>query len=428
MTRTNRRNFLALTAGAGATLGLAACGGGDGGESEIGEEIDKNAEASINYAIWDIAQRPAMEQIIAAFNEEYPNVTVNIAVTPFADYFTKLQTQGSGGDLPDVFMMNGPNFQLYASEGMLQDVSDLPGFDASNYPEAMNNLYTLDGVQYAVPKDFDTIGLWYNKRILEEAGVPIPDGSWTWDDFRGHLETVKENVSSDIWPLAGTNANQGTVYPMVFQSGGEIISEDGTASGYDSDASIKTFTFLSELQADGLAPDTGYQSENTPSSVFAGGRAAFFMSGNWSAAVLLDSDVKDEVSAGPLPYSDQEANVIHGIGNAMAANGNNKGAAAAFLSFLGSEEANIIQAEAGAANPAFIGTNDAYVKSAPDYNLQMFIDAAETARPYPVSKNTAAWLSSEQEWYPQILDGNVPVEDGCSSLADEMNEALANEQ
>ncbi len=428
MTPTTRRSFLALTAGAGTVLGLAACGGDSGGGGDIPEEIDPNIEAEINYAMWDVAQRPAMEQIIAAFNEDHPNITVNIAVTPFKDYFTKLQTQATGGDLPDVFMMNGPNFQLYASEGMLQDVSELPDFDPANYPEAMNSLYTLDDVQYAVPKDFDTIGLWYNTRILEEAGVPIPDGSWTWNDFRGHLETIKEKAPDGIWPLAGTNANQGTVYPLVFQSGGEIISEDGTTSGYDSEASIKTFTFLSELQADGLAPDTGYQAENTPSSVFAGGRAAFFMSGNWSAAVLLDSDVKDEVSAGPLPYSDQEANVIHGIGNAMAADGKNKEAAAAFLSFLGSEKANIIQAEAGAANPAFIGTNDAYVRSAPDYNLQMFIDAAEAAHPYPVSKNTAAWLSLELDWYPQILDGHVPVEEGCASLAEDMNEALANEQ
>lgn len=424
---TTRRGMLAGAAALGAA-GLAACSGGSGGGGDLPDELDTSVEAEISFAIWDIAQRGAMEQIIEAFNKEYPGVTVNIAVTQFTDYFTKLQTQASGGDLPDVFFMNGPNFQLYASEGLLQDVSELPGFDPSNYPESMNGLYTLDDVQYAVPKDFDTIGLWYNKTLLEKAGVPEPDGSWTWDDFRGHLETCKEKLGDGIWPLAGVNANQATVYPLIFQSGGEVISEDGTTSGYDSEASIKTFTFLSELIADGLSPDTGYQSENRSADVFGAGKAAFFLSGNWSAAVMLEAAVKDEVSAGPLPYSDEQANVIHGIGYAMSAKSKNKDAAAAFLSFLGSKEANIIQAEAGAANPAFIGTNQAYVDSAPEYNLQMFIDAAETAHPYPVSKNTSAWLSSEETWYPQILDGTVPVKEGCASLAEEMNKALADEQ
>lgn len=424
---TTRRGMLAGAAALGAA-GLAACSGGSGGGGDLPDELDTSVEAEISFAIWDIAQRGAMEQIIEAFNKEYPGVTVNIAVTQFTDYFTKLQTQASGGDLPDVFFMNGPNFQLYASEGLLQDVSELPGFDPSNYPESMNGLYTLDDVQYAVPKDFDTIGLWYNKTLLEKAGVPEPDGSWTWDDFRGHLETCKEKLGDGIWPLAGVNANQATVYPLIFQCGGEVISEDGTTSGYDSEASIKTFTFLSELIADGLSPDTGYQSENRSGDVFGAGKAAFFLSGNWSAAVMLEAAVKDEVSAGPLPYSDEQANVIHGIGYAMSAKSKNKDAAAAFLSFLGTKEANIIQAEAGAANPAFIGTNQAYVDSAPEYNLQMFIDAAETAHPYPVSKNTSAWLSSEETWYPQILDGAVPVAEGCASLAEEMNKALADEQ
>ena len=144
---TTRRGMLAGAAALGAA-GLAACSGGSGGGGDLPDELDTSVEAEISFAIWDIAQRGAMEQIIEAFNKEYPGVTVNIAVTQFTDYFTKLQTQASGGDLPDVFFMNGPNFQLYASEGLLQDVSELPGFDSSNYPESMNGLYTLDDVQY----------------------------------------------------------------------------------------------------------------------------------------------------------------------------------------------------------------------------------------------------------------------------------------
>ena len=151
-------------------------------------------------------------------------------------------------------------------------------------------------------------------------------------------------------------------------------------------------------------------------------------SGNWSAAVYKDSPVREDIRTAPLPQGTKTGNVIHGIGNTMAAKGKNKAAAAAFLAFLGSEEANRIQAEEGAANPAFEGTAQAYVDSLPEFELQRFIDAAADASPYPVSKNTAAWLSLELEYFPKIVGGSVEVEAGCTELATTMNEALADEK
>ncbi|WP_262425054.1 ABC transporter substrate-binding protein [Brachybacterium sp. Z12] len=145
MTLTTRRLFLGGTVALGAST-LAACGGGESGGGSIPEEVPADETAKIAYSIWDQAQKPAMEKIVAAFNEEYPNIEVAISVTPFAQYFEKLQTQATGGDLPDVFWMNGPNFQLYAAEGKLQDLAEVPGIDTSKYPEAMNDLYTMEDV------------------------------------------------------------------------------------------------------------------------------------------------------------------------------------------------------------------------------------------------------------------------------------------
>src|SRR5699024_9384506 len=104
-----------------------------------------------------------------------------------------------------------------------------------------------------------------------------------------------------------------------------------------------------------------------------------------------------------------------------------KPAASAFLAFLGSEEANRIQAEAGAANPAFVGTNDAYVDAIPEFSLDVFVDAAETAQPYPASQNTSAWLQLEELLFPKILGGHAPLEREARELADRMNGVLADE-
>ncbi len=124
-----------------------------------------------------------MEKIAEAFTAEHPNVTVEIQLTPYKEYFTKLQTAVSGGSAADVFWMNGPNFQLYASNGVLAPLDDQGGIDPADYSQGLVDLYTFDGKLYGAPKDFDTVALWYNKELFDAAGVAYPEAGWTWDDF-----------------------------------------------------------------------------------------------------------------------------------------------------------------------------------------------------------------------------------------------------
>lgn len=374
-----------------------------------------------------------MEEIIDAFNEEYPNIEVSITTAPFDQYFTRLQTQAGSGEMPDVLWMNGPNVQLYASEGMLMPLSELleaGDIDPGNYPGAMNELYTMEGEQYAVPKDFDTIGLWYNKRLFDEAGVEYPSDGWTWDDFRSAAKTISDELGDQgVYGFAGGVANQALVYPAIMQAGGEIISEDGTTSGYDSSEARQAFQMLADMVEDGSSPSVATTTDTEYYELFSSERAAMAWDGNWRVATYADSPAMENIQVTHLPREQRKATPIHGIGNAVAANTSEPEAAAAFLAFLGGEQAAIIQAEMGTANPAFTGSQDAYIASVPEFDLQVFIDAAEEyAIQYPVSLNTAAWLNEESEYFPALISGEMTVDEGTSALAEAMNAHLEAEQ
>ncbi|MDN5600258.1 MAG: sugar ABC transporter substrate-binding protein, partial [Brachybacterium sp.] len=378
-------------------------------------------------------RRAAMEEIIDAFNEEYPNIEVSITTAPFDQYFTRLQTQAGSGEMPDVLWMNGPNVQLYASEGMLMPLSELleaGDIDPGNYPGAMNELYTMEGEQYAVPKDFDTIGLWYNKRLFDEAGVEYPSDGWTWDDFRSAAKTISDELGDQgVYGFAGGVANQALVYPAIMQAGGEIISEDGTTSGYDSSEARQAFQMLADMVEDGSSPSVATTTDTEYYELFSSERAAMAWDGNWRVATYADSPAMENIQVTHLPREQRKATPIHGIGNAVAANTSEPEAAAAFLAFLGGEQAAIIQAEMGTANPAFTGSQDAYIASVPEFDLQVFIDAAEEyAIQYPVSLNTAAWLNEESEYFPALISGEMTVDEGTSALAEAMNAHLEAEQ
>ena len=424
---TTRRTFLGL-AGAAGTAALAGCSAEPEIDTALGPPAPPEAEDQITFGIWDKAQEPAMLQIIDAFNAHYPGISVSISTTAFGPYFERLRIQAQGDDLPDVFWINGPNFELYASHGMLQDLSELEGFDPANYPPNLVELYTYDGTPYAVPKDFDTIALWFNRDLLHRAGVDEPTGSWSWDEYRDASEAVTRALGGEqIWGNPGGVANQAMIYPLIMQAGGYVLSEDKARSGYGEPAAIEAFRFLDGMIRDGIAPDVRYTAENEPKDLFSGGRAALYLSGNWEAALLQDSPVREQLGVAPLIHGAEEANVIHGIGCAMSARSRHKPAASAFLAFLGSEEAHRIQAEAGAANPAFLGTNDAYVDAIPEFSLDVFVDAAETARAYPASQNTSAWLQLEELLFPKILGGDGRLEATAAELAERMDGVLADE-
>ena len=70
--------------------------------------------------------------------------------------------------------------------------------DLNNYYEGIVKLYQSNGKQYCVPKDIDTIALWYNKTIFDEMGVDYPDDTWTWQDFSDAAAKLTNDVTGDM--------------------------------------------------------------------------------------------------------------------------------------------------------------------------------------------------------------------------------------
>ena len=422
MPRTSRRALGALAASAAAVLALSACSSSTGGESSSGGDV------TLSYAIWDENQKPAMEDIAAAFEKENPNVTIDIQVTPYKEYFTKLQTAATGGSAADVFWMNGPNFQLYASNGQLAPLDDA-GVDAADYPQGLIDLYTFDGKLYGAPKDFDTVALWYNKALFDAAGVEYPSAGWTWDDFIAAAAALTDPAAGQFG-VAASQYGQENFYNSIAQAGGEVISADGTESGYGSPEALAGIELWTDLIEAGSSPTAQQMTDTNPEDFFLSGKVAMFQNGSWAAIAYGDNaEIADSVDVAPLPEGPEgNQSVIHGVGNVANAKSAHVAEAKAFAAFASGEEAAKIQAETGTVIPAFNGTQQAWVDALPQYDLQVYIDALETAVPYPVSKNTSAWTSIESEVLSQVWSGAVAPKEGLKDLAEQMQATLDAEQ
>src|SRR5699024_4478327 len=108
------------------------------------------------------------------FEEENPNIKIDLQLTPFSQYWTKLEAAATGEVLPDIFWINGPNIVKYASNDMLYPLDKLverDKFNLNEFPESLVNLYTIDEKLYIIPKDWDLTALWYNKKYFDEKGL-----------------------------------------------------------------------------------------------------------------------------------------------------------------------------------------------------------------------------------------------------------------
>ena len=142
---------------------LAACSGSAGGNSDSADS--GNNSNTLSVSIWDNNQLPGLKTIMDDFTKE-TGIAVEIQVVPWDQYWTLLEAGAQGGTLPDVFWMHSTYCQRFMRNDMLLDLTDRIAqsdkIDPNNYYQDILGLYQYNDKTYAIPKDYDTIALWYN--------------------------------------------------------------------------------------------------------------------------------------------------------------------------------------------------------------------------------------------------------------------------
>ena len=204
-----------------------------------GKKGNKN---ELTFVIWDRQQEPAMSAIAREFEKENPGIKIKVQVIGWNEYWTKLEASATGGALPDIFWMHSTKFYDYASNNMLLEVDKNIDNGFKHYPEQLVKLYQFEGKQYAVPKDYDTIGVFYNKALFDKAGVPYPDGTWDWAEF---LEVAKKLTKDGVYGFAAPLNVQEGFWNTMYQNDGYVLKDN--KSGYDIQASQEAIQWWVDL-------------------------------------------------------------------------------------------------------------------------------------------------------------------------------------
>lgn len=412
--------------------------------TEAGNETTTNNESSsdpLEVVIWDTNQQPGIQEICDLFTKE-TGIKVDVQVKDWDSYWTLLEAGASGGDMPDVFWMHSNNSQMYMKNNILLKLDDYINksdkIDMNNYMSEVVNLYTWDGSYYAIPKDYDTIALWYNKTMFDEAGIAYPDETWTWDDlYDAAVKLTKEDGSQYGFALRPSN-DQDTYYNMVYSMGGYILSDEKKSSGYDNENTLKAMEYVGKLIKD-ACPSATTMSETGTDVLMQSGTVAMVTQGSWMTSGFVKNDyMVENCDVAILPYdatTKVRASLCNGLGWSAFAGTDRPDDCFALLEWFGTKEMQLKQAELGVTMSAYNNTSDAWVNCTDKFNLHAYLDMTKEASGgvtnqlvlRPFTYNSTVWSSAATTALAKAWADPSLMKQTCIEVAQEMNTAIANE-
>lgn len=398
-----------------AVFTVLSCGGGNsGGDSK-----------EITFMIWDRGQEKGMSAIAKEFEKENPGVKVKVQVTGWDEYWTKLEAAATGGVLPDVFWMHSERFYDYASNGMLMEIDSSLENGFKPFPQELVKMYQYNGKQYAVPKDFDTIGVFYNKELFDKAGVPYPDGSWDWAKY---LETAKKLTKDGVYGTAAPLNVQEGFWNTMYQNNGYVLKDN--KSGYNTPEAQEAIQWWVDLSLkEKVSPTQKDFDEVGPFQMFVSGKVAMVQLGSWMlAGIEENAEFAKKVGVTYLPKGKKQATIYNGLGYSASANTKNPEVVKKFIAFLASKKANLLQAENVAAIPAYEGTQQPWIDHNKNMDLKILVDQLKFGVIYPISKHGGKWRTWENEIFAPVFSGATTVKAATDDYANRMNKMLAEEK
>ncbi|KIL38242.1 hypothetical protein SD70_27555 [Gordoniibacillus kamchatkensis] len=357
---------------------LIGCSGQAGGKPKV----------TVWY-LWGGKEGEVVEQTIKRFNESQ---TKYQAVGLSVPDEQKIKVSIAGGKGPDITDSFASNVAQYAKEGIalpLDDLINRDKYDLSDFIPASLEQGKYEGKYYALPINVTVTGMFYNKKLLADAGFKEPPKT-SKELLDVAIKTTKTNPDGTIDTLGFPDYPGNPFETLTYGFGGEFVSKDGKQAAFDSPASLEAMKLIYEYNKK-FGVDNVKQIQATgkwldPTDPFMSGKQAIRFDGPWLSTFMANNNIKLDYGLAPLPYLDGHPEFEGSGENAssifyIAKNSKNVDGAWEFMKFLYSAPemskftggmGNIPARKSSMADPVFDKIADAklFMKFAENKNIK----------------------------------------------------------
>lgn len=306
----SRRSVLTSAVGAGAVWSLAACGGG-GSSNVPGQSSAPSGGGAAGYdgpkvtlQFWNGftgGDGPFMKKLVDQFNTEHPNIAVTMNTMQWADYYTKLPSAVTAGKGPEIAIMHVDSVATNAARRVIQPLDDVASalkLTEDDFAKVPWDAGIYQDKRFSIPLDVHPLGFFYNKAVMEQAGLDPEKPPTDADSYGSALDAMKSKGLQGHWASPFPFTGGLTVQSLIYQFGGKVFADDGSEVLWADEAGVKALTWFANLVKDGnSAPKTAQDADII---ALQNGKTAFNWNGIWTINTLKEKkDLQWGVAALP---------------------------------------------------------------------------------------------------------------------------------
>ncbi|MGI9862256.1 sugar ABC transporter substrate-binding protein [Moorella naiadis] len=192
--------FLVMAALVAAMI-MSACG--QKGQSTSGNNSQEKIEITfVNSVTAEEATKQQMLDVIKEFEKQNPNIKIKNVPIPVSDEQSQLTVMSTGGNAPDIAQVHNDVAISLAAMGALEPVDNLLSKEYLDDVYKKSYDFSLyNGKHYYIPWINTTLGFWYNRKLMQEAGLDPNKPPQTMDELTEAMAKIKEKFPKDIVPL-----------------------------------------------------------------------------------------------------------------------------------------------------------------------------------------------------------------------------------
>ncbi|MGE5141371.1 MAG: ABC transporter substrate-binding protein [Rudaea sp.] len=263
--------------------------------------ITHNQGTPIQLLGWasSTAEDTLLSQIISGYNTS--QAKYDASFNPVPNYDQSLQTALAGGSPPDVFYIDSLKFPDFVKNGVLATPPSGAIEDPSDFYPSLAAAFTSNGTLYCPPKDFSTLGLVYNKKMLDAAGIKPPT---TWDELKTAAQKLTDKSKGVYGLVLPADAARWTAF--LYQAGGHVLDSSGKMD-IDTPEAKKALDYYLAFFTDGSAVLPDKVDSGWPGEAFGKEKAAMVVEGNWIVPFLKQSYPDVSYGIAELPAGTKKA-------------------------------------------------------------------------------------------------------------------------
>jgi multiple sugar transport system substrate-binding protein len=328
----SRRRLLKAAGAAGATGILAGClsSGGTGGQGGSGSQNGSTGgngnkqPVKLSLSGWASSgtESKLLKELLRGFESSHKNIKVDYSPVQ-GKYKQKIKTQLGAGNAPDAFYVDSSYFASFAKSGALLNltpyIEQSDNYSTEGFYDSLLEAFRWNGKLYGIPKDFSTLGYFYNTAMYEKAGLSkAPE---TWNELRSQLETLANSDVGAEAPMLESGTPR-LFWPFLYQNGGQVLTDDGSKCVVGSKECIEALEFIVQLHKDGLIAIPTELSSSWQGMGLGKQEVAAGVTGPWALPYLdskfpqVFSDI--DVAHLPIPKNGQKATMAYTVSYSAA--------------------------------------------------------------------------------------------------------------